>query len=571
MEIRQWTELVAAAQAGDQRALDELIARYLPLVYNIVGRALDGHLDVDDVVQETMLRAVNGLDGLRDPDSFRSWLVAIAMRQVRDRSRAQHRSPVAMPDEERDRADPGADFVDLTILRLHLEGQRQEVAEATRWLDEDDRQLLSLWWLEIAGELTRRELATALELTSQHAAVRVQRLKAQLEAARSVVRALNTAPRCYELASLALEWDGRPSPLWRKRLARHTRACPECGGARPDLVPAERLLVGLALVPLPVGFAIAWQLLPGAATATAATAAAAHSGAGLAQTALQLLLKPAVAVTAGVTLAAGGAVVVYQASHGSGGALPRASAPAASHSGPAPSTAPTLGTATESPKPSASPSPSPSRSSLYGSVVDAADTAPAKDAEPGALPKRPETTLTSTGGNHAVMNFAGDTVTLKGRGYVLVRWQIVTTGGRVGSLVMPTWTGLRGKLFHVASGGGKRMDDVLSDGSSGLGSPATGFDTLPSGAQQMWQNEYYYVDGEVTLHQNEDGDADYNLNVMLSSWASANADVQTGPAQGVYRYGLVRDTGADDAPVPQYLTRAEPTDQSGVKQHAHVT
>jgi hypothetical protein len=87
------------------------------------------------------------------------------------------------------------------------------------------------------------------------------------------------------------------------------------------------------------------------------------------------------------------------------------------------------------------------------------------------------------------MNFAGDTVTFTGKGYVLVRWQIVTTEGRVSSLVMPTWTGLKGKLFHVASGGGKRMDDVMADGTSGLGSPATGFDTLPSGAQHMWQNE----------------------------------------------------------------------------------
>ncbi|WP_425556378.1 RNA polymerase sigma factor, partial [Kitasatospora nipponensis] len=44
-------ELVVAAQAGDDRAREELIAAYLPLLYNIVGRALGGHADVDDVVQ----------------------------------------------------------------------------------------------------------------------------------------------------------------------------------------------------------------------------------------------------------------------------------------------------------------------------------------------------------------------------------------------------------------------------------------------------------------------------------------------------------------------------------------
>src|SRR4051795_4154467 len=78
---------LADAQAGDRRALDELVAGWLPLVYNVVGRALNGHADVDDVVQETMLRAVDNLGSLRDPDSFRSWLVAIAMRQIRDRAR----------------------------------------------------------------------------------------------------------------------------------------------------------------------------------------------------------------------------------------------------------------------------------------------------------------------------------------------------------------------------------------------------------------------------------------------------------------------------------------------------
>src|ERR1700691_2868325 len=84
---------VIAAQAGDARALDSLLAGYLPLIYNIVGRALSGHADVDDVVQETMLRAVRGLSGLRDPAAFRSWLVAVAIRQMREHYRAPDGAP----------------------------------------------------------------------------------------------------------------------------------------------------------------------------------------------------------------------------------------------------------------------------------------------------------------------------------------------------------------------------------------------------------------------------------------------------------------------------------------------
>ncbi|MDO0917372.1 sigma-70 family RNA polymerase sigma factor [Streptomyces sp. DT2A-34] len=244
---RESAALVAAARNGDSKAQDALVGAYLPLVYNVVGRALNGSVDVDDVVQETMLRALDALNGLRDPESFRSWLVAIAMNQVRAHWHDRQSAPGPV-EEAQELADPGADFVDLTMLQLQLSGQRQETARATRWLEPDDRGLLSLWWLECAGELTRSEVAAALELSPQHTAVRVQRMKAQLEAARVVVRALDARPRCQELRGVVASWDGRPSALWRKRIARHARSCVHCSGLWSGLLPAEGLLAGLALV-----------------------------------------------------------------------------------------------------------------------------------------------------------------------------------------------------------------------------------------------------------------------------------------------------------------------------------
>ncbi|MFF8432094.1 sigma-70 family RNA polymerase sigma factor [Streptomyces sp. NPDC016566] len=239
--------LVTAARAGDAAAQDALVSAYLPLVYNIVGRALNGSVDVDDVVQETMLRALDALGGLRTPESFRSWLVAIAMNQVRTHWQDRQFAAGAVEEAE-ELADPGADFVDLTMVQLQLSGQRQETARATRWLEPDDRGLLSLWWLECAGELTRGEVAAALELSPQHTAVRVQRMKAQLEAARVVVRALDAQPPCTELQGVLASWDGRPSALWRKRIARHARGCVHCSGLWTGLMPAEGLLAGLGLV-----------------------------------------------------------------------------------------------------------------------------------------------------------------------------------------------------------------------------------------------------------------------------------------------------------------------------------
>ncbi|MEU8086143.1 sigma-70 family RNA polymerase sigma factor [Micromonospora sp. NPDC049101] len=267
--------LVVAARQGDQRALDDVVAASLPLVYNIVGRALRGHADVDDVVQETLVRVIRHLPALNDPAAYRSWLVAIAIRQVRDweqRRRAALNRDAGL-DVIHNVPDPASDFAGMTILRLGLTDQRREVAEATRWLDPDDQELLSLWWLEETGEITRNEVADALSLSPGHVAVRIHRMKEQIQSARGVVRALRARPGCPDLVAATADWDGTPSPLWRKRLARHVRDCAFCGRLGTTLLPIDRLLAGLPMLPLPADLSAHF---PSAAASPAGAQAVGH-------------------------------------------------------------------------------------------------------------------------------------------------------------------------------------------------------------------------------------------------------------------------------------------------------
>jgi RNA polymerase sigma factor (sigma-70 family) len=246
------TSLVVAAQAGDPRALDDLAATYLPLVYAIVRRALGELADVDDVVQETMLRALPELRTLRTPECFRPWLATIATRQISTHLHRRHADAerTAPLDEMTD--PPDADAENLALIRVELSGHRRETVRASRWLDPDARALLSLWWREAAGRLTRAELAAALGTSVAHAGVRVQRMRNQLELSRSLVAALEAGPRCPQLTAALGGWDGVPSALWRKRITRHTRSCADCGRAADELVPLERLIVALALLPVPL-------------------------------------------------------------------------------------------------------------------------------------------------------------------------------------------------------------------------------------------------------------------------------------------------------------------------------
>ncbi|MET7685040.1 sigma-70 family RNA polymerase sigma factor [Streptomyces sp. NPDC005423] len=581
-------DVVAAARAGERGALEELSSRTLPLVYSVAARAHPYRDDVDDIVQETMLRILRGIGGLERPEAFQSWVITITVNEVRDHIRRSGRRETtgAAFDAAEHRPDPAADFAEGVILNLRLSEQREESLRATRWLDEDDRELLSLWWLETAGRLARAELASALDMTGHQAAVRVQRMKERLHTSRLIVRTLAARPTCGELTRLTLDWNGAPSGLWRKRLGRHVRQCPRCVRREEGMLPPEGLLAPLALLPVPAAL-LAWRPWLSAGTHAAApshagTAATSGGGggsatAGTAGTAgTSLTTKAVMAVSA--LLAVGGALVYAAPAPWSSPSARPATAPTAPSPAPAPTAsasaspsrpAPALGSAVSRPSPRP----------RYGSVVDTVDSAPLPDRPPAALPHRPQTTVTMTGLKRHLDGYQlvhrGDTVVLRGKGYFTVHWNLMY-GLRSGLLTMPSWTGLRGRLFHVASGGGHRMDDRQPGATAGgtwMGNRQQGLIILPPGAQQMWQNEYYYLDGSVTLHLNET-QADYNLDVLPSSWQETAGDIATSPAPHSAdreRYGLVRDTDRDDAPVPQYATRSAPTDAGTVPQRSVVS
>lgn len=255
-------ELVSAAARGDRAALERVAEACLPLVYTVVGRAAESDLDVDDIVQETMIRVTTQLADVRRPQRARAWVVSVALRQVAEARRAAGVRRVrtaggggVTADELAVLAGPARiaepDFVNLWMLRDSVDLERRHVARAARWLDPGLRAVLAAWTLEVGGELTRGQVADSLGLSASHAAVRVRRMKKQLDCARRIERALAAQPHCVELAAVARDWDGVRVPLWRKRLDRHVRECEQCSATCRRLVPLDRLLAGLPLAIVP--------------------------------------------------------------------------------------------------------------------------------------------------------------------------------------------------------------------------------------------------------------------------------------------------------------------------------
>ena len=71
---RSITDLVTRARNGDQRAWDDLVERYAPLVWSVCRRYQLRRADVEDVHQTVWLQLVSQLDKIRDPAALPGWL-----------------------------------------------------------------------------------------------------------------------------------------------------------------------------------------------------------------------------------------------------------------------------------------------------------------------------------------------------------------------------------------------------------------------------------------------------------------------------------------------------------------
>ena len=73
------------------REWETLLGENAPLAFRVARGVLRNDADAEDVAQETLLRAYQRFERLRDRTRFRSWLVRISFRLALDRLRAVKR------------------------------------------------------------------------------------------------------------------------------------------------------------------------------------------------------------------------------------------------------------------------------------------------------------------------------------------------------------------------------------------------------------------------------------------------------------------------------------------------
>jgi RNA polymerase sigma-70 factor (ECF subfamily) len=168
--------LLAAAQAGDERAFRALVEPYRRALDVHAYRMLGSIHDAEDVVQETLLRAWSSLERFERRASVQTWLYRIATNACIDELERRPRRPEPAvdpyPDDRMPEADPAARYA-------QREGMEVAFLTAIQRLPARQRAVLIL--RDVLG-WTGAEVADLLESTGTAVNSALQRARATIEA-----------------------------------------------------------------------------------------------------------------------------------------------------------------------------------------------------------------------------------------------------------------------------------------------------------------------------------------------------------------------------------------------------
>ena len=156
------TELIARWKSGDERAATELVERHAAALARFAVSSGE-RSEVDELVQDTFVRAFNSLDGFRGDSSFRTWLFTIERRLLVDRRRAEKRRRDRSEVQESDAATE-YDALDSVVA----DETQKRLRRAMDKLSPTQKEVFSL---RVSEGLSYKEIAEAVGTTEGAARV----------------------------------------------------------------------------------------------------------------------------------------------------------------------------------------------------------------------------------------------------------------------------------------------------------------------------------------------------------------------------------------------------------------
>jgi RNA polymerase sigma-70 factor (ECF subfamily) len=183
-------ELLARLRAGDENAFVLLVARHHATMLRLARSYVSSTAVAEEVVQDTWLGVVRGIDGFAGRSSFKTWLLAILVNRARSTGVREHRSSAvgdAAPAVDRSRFDasgawmsPPQHWIEDSEDRLFAEGLASHIQAALEELPSRQREVVTLRDLD---GLSSHEVCEVLDISEGNQRVLLHRGRSQLREA----------------------------------------------------------------------------------------------------------------------------------------------------------------------------------------------------------------------------------------------------------------------------------------------------------------------------------------------------------------------------------------------------
>lgn len=154
--------LIERWRRGDERAASTLVERHAGAIARFAASE-GAREEIEEIVQDTFVRAFGSLDAFRGESSLRTWLFTIARRLILDRRRAARRRPASVEMQEGD-VSTEYDALDAMIANESESKVRNAVDRLTRTQRE-------VFLLRVNEGLSYREIAGIVGTTEGAARV----------------------------------------------------------------------------------------------------------------------------------------------------------------------------------------------------------------------------------------------------------------------------------------------------------------------------------------------------------------------------------------------------------------
>jgi len=152
------TLLVQRTLAGDQRAFEMLVVKYQRRVERLIGRMVRDSDLVQDIAQETFIRAYRALSQFRGEAQFYTWLYRIAVNTAKKQLMELKRDPVVLMSSLRSSDDDETSGVEHELNAQVADSETPEAVLASKEIAEAVNAAMEALPKELGQAIVLREI-----------------------------------------------------------------------------------------------------------------------------------------------------------------------------------------------------------------------------------------------------------------------------------------------------------------------------------------------------------------------------------------------------------------------------